>query len=1039
MAIFSIFKSGRTTPQPLPFADTAAPLTPVSAERPLPPPPSAFKSPTNPVSTPTSSTRPSFIPKAKPPTTPTGGPSLSAGSSSGSALSRSSSKKHREGGGGASGVPVLSPPSGGRSTPLRGGPGSGASTPVRQSSVVKSGKALLSTPTSALPPSLPPPTCALPPTPEASPQKRISTIFEGDAAAKNATPKRRPSFRSLSRANGPPTAYSSQYSRPRAASGANPTTPSNTTSTSSNLAAPLLRSLSGGRRRRSASAGPRSRDSSPSRDVEVVIIPPERPPRPDSLERVAPATLPRSSTGIPVLAQGGSPDVKRRPQALKLRTSNLTPEPLSPTLLRGKGKGSKVRPALPRAGASASSAMPGTALPTLGVLGLSDLPARDQSLGRGEKGDGSDDSNHTVTPKRRPSLRRIESAEPVMLKPLRLVERRRSRSTGDAINLVLMDRDKRALEGGEGKALSEVDASERREKVESEKDGRDVETTQTATPSSGHTDLATATSRPSTPSPFQNLPLPWSTIPLPTLLTSLGSPGLTSLVNITLSHLPSSPRLLPPAILQTCASEETRLRAELARLHEKYDTLLFHRESLSRQLDSSILKVDQAKLHKMVQALGKVTARCDRVARQVFICNDQIRQIELQGQEHVVGALRVMLSRMEAELRALRPVGGEVAGGVEQSDRRVSVASTMEYSSEGATTPTPYSTVPLAMASPSPSLTVHFHPPTAELPSESQSPRKYLYPDPYADSRRTSTATMISLNRLAFPVPPDRVRLGSSSSSSDEYEQLRVDVDAGDEAEQERDADMMSTDSHASTTSSWTNASVDQDGNEILIYPPGHARSLSAPDLPHTPWRSESHDSTSGAGAGGVGAGGASAWAGGHGYADVLSPGYSPAALAHGHLFPPSSAHHHAYGQTRDRSYSESLVSPLPSAMSPRMAGTPVGQGTAPLRLRVNPRLAGLSIPTRRGNLGEDGTGTQDAGEQEAGAVGLARSLPPVSGRGRRWTQSLSARKEGDDAVRLARRGRESMQETPESILLSLASAPLWMKRAMYDDEESSA
>ncbi|ODN78772.1 hypothetical protein, variant [Cryptococcus amylolentus CBS 6039] len=926
MAIFGVFKA--TKAQSHAFADSAAyPSTPVSAERSLPPlpmpyMPSASSSTVNTagILSPGGRTTPVRPGKGMP--TPTGARADSGPSSfnrTPSVISRVNTKM-RSGTWSSTSSPSATRP------PFLRGNNSSSSLTTPTKSISRAPKALLATPTSASQAPLPPPSYALPPTPEASPQKGISTIFESRGAS--ATISHRGSFKNPSRGGG-------RMSNPRTTRYA-----SGSSDVSSNISNASSTSSGNGRLQRVLSGRRTSTSISTSRPAQLDAY--------DGPVLEINAEPSRTSKDGRKSAEG-----KRRPTALKLRTSNLTPEPSPPA-----GKGEDVDPSIAALPPSAkpsritdigTSALapplmsPAKALSTLGTM----LSARDP--------EPSQNSNRTVRPEDSSSppvwQKSFDLVEP-QLKPLRLLERRRSKSTGDAIEFMRIGRLQRDLGGGltpSSSALHRLSPSKSGGLSPKKTTGRDeAKDKSVSTPASALTiDGDAPHSRPPSPSPFLNLPLPWSTVDLPTITADLGLTNISSLVNYTVNQLDtSSPHLLPPAILKNCASEEGRLRAELERLREKYDTLAYHRGSLQQQIENSVLKVEQTKLHKMVQALRKVTARCDRVARQIFICNDQIRQIEIQGQEHVVGALRVKLNEVERQAYGLKPGGSHLSPASGSS------------SSESAATPTPTHT----------STSKNFLDDVYYQSLEPVTPSSKKYGG--NESRRTSQATMISLNRLTFPVPPDRIR--TLSTAADDMEQLDDKIgwqgSLKIEIEDMVDDGASSHDLDSAPSPTLTDGYMaSQDGHTILILPPtAHMRSSSAPDWPVTS-RIESGDNA--------------------GPYDMASPSFHSASAPY--LLQPHSplgaAGRHGRAFSDSSNHPQTTSAPLsPTAMQQ--------MDTAPLNLDI-PGMGKL-----------------------------------VKGRGTRMTKSMSAKGEG---LKKLRKGRESMLDTPESILWSLATAPMWTKQEL--------
>ena len=416
---------------------------------------------------------------------------------------------------------------------------------------------------------------------------------------------------------------------------------------------------------------------------------------------------------------------KHRPAALKLRTSNLTPSPhVSP-----------IRPS--------------------------------------QQSEGDVDSNLAYL--HPPHLRRTESASALpspSLVPSKF-SRRRSASTGDAFGLP----QQHELESVPAVRTPQRRPSHVRNKSSTSAMSTSTISSVTSTPSTAFSASASRRS-------FENLPLPWSTVSAYELETEIGRILFRQHVDTTLASLAqSSPRLLAPAALRTSISEDARLRSELDRLKDKYDKLLAQRDKLFGLLQDGV-RGDRGTMSTLVDALGKVTARCDRVARQVFICNDQIRQIELQGEEHILGSVLLSLRRQNsssswrmstlsgasqastarATIRdstcTLRPPpliprdeSSRLNGGEAPSTSSSSSHTPQSTRSSGSTTDswtTPEST-------PTMSDIVVLQP----VKDHDDAPSRI---SKIADSRRTSTATVISFGNIGrFPVPPHR-RTGSDET-----------------------------------------------------------------------------------------------------------------------------------------------------------------------------------------------------------------------------------------------------------------------------------
>jgi hypothetical protein len=454
--------------------------------------------------------------------------------------------------------------------------------------------------------------------------------------------------------------------------------------------------------------------------------------------RVLPA-----SPFVPVI---DSPAIKRRPIALTLRTSNLTPT---------------------RAHHSArKAARPAT------KLNIASPP--NHCVDDYIEQLGSDDSNYTIVPAREGSATQHETASlPPKLDTgvTERLSRRRSNSIGNA----LPDVSRQVMPSHPTTVL-----------VSSASDSQaDPSLTPASSIRSSNTYYTPSDTFDPSPRSFDNIPLPY--IPLPwalvstnTLRSSMGDPGFERLLERTLHSDTSPPSMLPPTILKTSTSEDERLRAELTRLRGKYDILVRHRDSLLAQIEGGLVKSNVDILLRVAAALRTAVTQCDRVARQIYICNDQIRQIQIQGVQHMVGALRVARSL----------------------DERVLFPTTSPSST--------YSSADVSSCEMS-----------AAVESKADTHRDATT-EQYLHTRRTnfwraSTASVLSANHLGFPLPPDRGQqierpVSSNRSSSASQLDFHKEYDGEDNS------------------------------NEILIYPPSHRRSRSAPlmslELPHTPWRS---------------------------------------------------------------------------------------------------------------------------------------------------------------------------------------------------------
>jgi hypothetical protein len=174
--------------------------------------------------------------------------------------------------------------------------------------------------------------------------------------------------------------------------------------------------------------------------------------------------------------------------------------------------------------------------------------------------------------------------------------------------------------------------------------GSDTESREVYTPASVlsvTSVVSDATISPDKPtgSRFDNVPLPWSTQPLSSLLPTL---PVDYLSNGQEKLLLRTPHILAPHTLLTLSSEEERLQLELERLKVKHTTLSQRRDKLISRLGVQHRSGD---ITSGLQAVQEVLARVDRIARQIYICNDQVRQMEVMKRDHEIGVLLWALNR----------------------------------------------------------------------------------------------------------------------------------------------------------------------------------------------------------------------------------------------------------------------------------------------------------------------------------------------------------------------------------------------------------
>lgn len=238
-------------------------------------------------------------------------------------------------------------------------------------------------------------------------------------------------------------------------------------------------------------------------------------------------------------------------------------------------------------------------------------------------------------------------------------ERRRSRSTGDLESLLLRQGNHRASRSESHKLAA----------FPVEVGGSDTESREVYTPASmlSVTSIVSdATISPDKPSGsrFDNVPLPWSTQPLSSLLPRLPADYLSNGHEaLTLR----TPHILAPDTLLSLSSEEERLQLELERLKVKHTTLSQRREKLILRLGVQHRSGD---ITAGLQAVQEVIGRVDRVARQIYICNDQVRQMEVMKRDHEVGVLLWALDQARMEMGA---VNVKAIRGVEEERMSIQV------------------------------------------------------------------------------------------------------------------------------------------------------------------------------------------------------------------------------------------------------------------------------------------------------------------------------------------------------------------------------
>lgn len=319
---------------------------------------------------------------------------------------------------------------------------------------------------------------------------------------------------------------------------------------------------------------------------------------------------PPSKTKVPILPVMPV-RVRKRPAALRLQTSNLSPTPEASTTASGQALGRMSEAYWAEAGRR----------------------AHPRALGAGIQAGGSTSHNKGAD-------RQMYSADDGQMSPLPRPSsvRRRSKSVND------LRRKKEAVEPyplpkwpdfvftpthqdpaapAPTSATVNADAD-----VKANADiGKSILQPQSDSPAKvTPTDDITQT--------FNAIPLPWSLIPITPSLSLSHLPS-------TLSSLPSTPHILSSPLLSAARTESSRLSSERHRLTIKYAKLISSRNALQAHIESGILRsvYSTDALLCLFNSLRKLSERCDRAARQMHVCNDQVRQIEVQLEMHKVGAL----------------------------------------------------------------------------------------------------------------------------------------------------------------------------------------------------------------------------------------------------------------------------------------------------------------------------------------------------------------------------------------------------------------
>jgi hypothetical protein len=331
--------------------------------------------------------------------------------------------------------------------------------------------------------------------------------------------------------------------------------------------------------------------------------------------------------------------------------------------------------------------------------------------------------------------------------------------------------------------------------------------------------VSDATISPTKPtgSRFDNVPLPWSTQPLSSSLPTL---PVDYLPNCQEALLLREPHILSPQTLLSLSSEEDRLQLELERLKVKHTTLSQRRDKLISRLG---LQHRSGDITSALQGLQEVIGRVDRVARQIYICNDQVRQMEVMKRDHEIGVLLWALdqARMEEAIE-----NDEVCNGMEEERMVVQIPD-----------------IQLTRAT----LYENDHTPEDDgyeiLNSPAVEQEEESYTDILSEKERPISSISIASGRFGFPIPPSRPSINPSVSTT----VLSPESSHGhefDDAETECDYD--SSFGHEPDYQAVNRNFLLPDN--ITIYPPsrGLTGSQAYPTSPHTPHGSTDSHKTRG-------------------------------------------------------------------------------------------------------------------------------------------------------------------------------------------------
>ncbi|WWC71537.1 uncharacterized protein I206_105495 [Kwoniella pini CBS 10737] len=368
------------------------------------------------------------------------------------------------------------------------------------------------------------------------------------------------------------------------------------------------------------------------------------------------------------------------------------------------------------------------------------------------------------------------------------------------------------------------------------------------TPASIFTSLSTAAfTKPSNHfKPFENLPIPWSTIATSDLYKELGEEKYNTFIDTNLSEIKRIDiKLLHPDIISISFSEEERLQIELNRLKEKHSLLVNQRESLIKRIEIGLLTIDQIQLHKLIQHLKQIDKRVDRISRQIYICNDQIKQIQIQSKEHIIGVLKIALAIKR------KAVDNETLQHSRKNDHHELSIDERSLNSRSSDM---ISNCPTTLRADVPhTIAIRFLEPelSSSSPTSITKSKDEIKESSCQCSRPLSTATVINVNSFPFPIPPNRKKNSDEEGKPENKSTLfksttrsvrKTHISAKQDLrlpnsddqcglEVEIGQDLHDQDDFGSTDHHNTDISFIETCTDILIYPPGHVRSISAPLL----------------------------------------------------------------------------------------------------------------------------------------------------------------------------------------------------------------